>query len=312
MKVAAYTSSWNDKELVHRCLAAIRQQTFAPEKIVVVDNRSSDGTPMEAFPDDVTLICHLRNLGVAGAAATAMQFAMDCHCDWLWVFDQDSIPRHDALERLVELFHSVPPAERERIGVLASTTLLDAEHRHQLGHLLTASGHKVVRIPTGTRCFEADTTIWSGSMYNLTAVRRVGMPRFGTAGVWDDFNMDTGDLEFGWRIRQAGYSVLVCPASVVVHQIGSLSTTALFGRSFLTSHHPPLRRYLGTRNQVYFWLYLNRQRKLLPVLLFLTLRIANEMAHICVLERNRPRKLLACLVGAWDGLWRRTSRNYSP
>lgn len=312
IRVAAYTSSWNDKELVHRCLAAIRRQTFPVAKILVVDNRSSDGTPMEEFPEDVTLICHLRNLGVAGAAATALQCAMDDQCDWLWVFDQDSVPQQDALEKLIEQLLRVPPAERQRIGLLSSTTLLDAEHQHQLGHRLTPHGHKVVRIPAGTTCFEADTTIWSGSMYNLNAVRQVGLPRFGTAGVWDDFNMDTGDLEFGWRIKRAGYRVLVCPASIVVHQIGNLSTTVLWGRAFVTSHHSALRRYLGTRNQVYFWLYLNPDRKLLPALLFLTFRISNEILHICLLERNRWRKVQACVVGVWDGVWRRIARNYSP
>jgi rhamnosyltransferase len=312
IKVAAYTCSWNDKELVHRCLAAIRQQTYPVEKILVVDNRSSDGTPLEVFPDDVTLVCHMRNLGVGGGAASAIQFAIDCHCDWLWVLDQDSVPMQDALEQLIELFLSFPPAERGRIGLLSSTPQLDAENQYRLGHLLSPTGHHVVRIPEGTRFFEADANIWSGSMYNLNAVRQVGMPRFGAAGVWDDFNMDIGDLEFSWRIKRAGYRILVCPASTLVHKIGNLSTTVLWGRTFVTSNHSALRRYLSTRNWVYFRLYLNPDRKLLPVLLSLTWRIANEILHIGVLERNRRRKVRACIVGAWDGLRRRIGRNYSP
>jgi GT2 family glycosyltransferase len=302
MNVVAYTSSLNGKDSLARCVAALLEQTYLVREVIVVDNRSTDGTQRERFPDRVQLICHLRNLGTSGAAATAFEYALTQGYDWIWVLDQDSVPHQDALERLVRLYETLPPSLGNRVGVLSSVVLLGENTDLLLAHHITPGGGRLIPIDLARAYQEVDTTIWSGSMYRLEAVRRVGLPRFGLDGYWQDFALDMGDIEFGYRIKQAGYSVLVSPSSLIDHCLGDLTVSQVLGRRIHTSQHRAFRRYLAFRNMVYFWLYLNRERRLLPTTLFLGSRLCRTICAIVLIENQRGAKILACLRGVWDGL----------
>jgi rhamnosyltransferase len=305
MKIAAYTSSLNSKDALNACIQALLDQTYPVPEIIVVDNRSSDGTTLQAFPPQVTLLCHLRNLGTSGAAATAFEWALERNYDWLWVLDQDTIPRKDALEKLVARYESFDTESRHRVGILASLVILDPSAEFSIVHLLTARGTRHIRIPQDGEYRECDTTIWSGSLYNLDAVKRVGFPRFGTKGYWEDFCLDWGDLEFGYRIKRAGYRVIVEPKSVIGHRIGKVTQATVLGRKVFTSNHPPFRRYLSLRNMVYFWLYIHPERGVLTVIGSLLSTLGKTVATILLAEGDRRTKVWACLRGAWDGVFKR-------
>jgi GT2 family glycosyltransferase len=309
-KVAAYTSSLDDKRSLKRCIQAILDQTYPVAQIIVVDNRSSDGTTLEVFPDRVTFICHIRNLGTSGAAATAMEYALAENYGWLWVLDQDTIPRKNALEKLMDLYKSFDCEFQSQIGILGSSVILDPNEKMSFVHLLTSKGTKLLKVNPSKAYCECDTTIWSGSLYNLQAVKKVGLPRFGFRGYWEDFCLDWGDLEFGFRFKRAGYKVLVVPSSVIDHRIGRVTHGTLLGRKVFTSHHSPLRRYLSFRNMVYFWIYIHPARRLLPVIFFLGLTLGKTIMHILLMEKNRREKTWACLRGSWDGLCKNLHRRY--
>lgn len=216
----------------------------------------------------VTLICHLQNLGTSGAATTAFEYAVSKNYDWLWVMDQDSIPQNDALEKQMDLYHRFDPKLQSQIGVLGSLVFVHPSQDLSVLHLLTRRGTKLIKVNRNDDLCECDTTIWSGSLYNLKAVEQVGLPRYGVGGYWDDFCLDWGDLEFGYRIKRAGYKVIVNPKSIVYHNIGKVTHVTLLGRKLFTSNHLPFRRYLSFRNMVYFWIYLHPDRHLLPVVFF--------------------------------------------
>ena len=54
--VAAVVVTHNRKELLVRCLRAILDQTYAVDRIFVVDNASSDGTPQKLCVTSQTII----------------------------------------------------------------------------------------------------------------------------------------------------------------------------------------------------------------------------------------------------------------
>src|SRR5882724_3670296 len=84
-------------------MEALLRQTRPLEEIVIVDNGSSDGTSAliaERYPQ-VTLLRMAENLGVGGGLAAGLTYAaLEKHHDWVWTFDQDSVPNDDALEAL--------------------------------------------------------------------------------------------------------------------------------------------------------------------------------------------------------------------
>jgi len=97
--VVAIVVTRNRRELLEECLGAVLAQTHPPERVVVVDNVSSDGTPdmvRERFPS-VDLVVNPENVGVAGWNAG---FARGRGQLFL-VLDDDCYIRGDALKRAV-------------------------------------------------------------------------------------------------------------------------------------------------------------------------------------------------------------------
>jgi len=101
--VVAVVVTRNRRELLAECLGAVLAQTHPPDRVVVVDNVSSDGTPdmvRECFPD-VDLELLERNDGAAGGFHEGIRAGMERGGEWLWLMDDDTIPASDALEQLL-------------------------------------------------------------------------------------------------------------------------------------------------------------------------------------------------------------------
>jgi dTDP-4-dehydrorhamnose reductase len=102
----AVVYSYNRKELAAQCLAALQRQTVAPERIIFVDNGSTDGTQdylaAEGFLADPRLD-YVRledNTGAAGGLRTGITEAYRRGCAWAWVMDDDLICQPDTLAEL--------------------------------------------------------------------------------------------------------------------------------------------------------------------------------------------------------------------
>jgi rhamnosyltransferase len=311
MNIIAHICSTNRQTSVRRIIDALLKQTFPVREIVVVDNRSSDGTQFAEFPAKVTLICHLHNLGPGGAAATGIEYALANNYDWIWILDDDSVPRVDSLEKLVDLYQSVDSRARNTIGVLSCSQVLLPSSELYLGRLVTPGGLRIPKVDSRQANWECDITIWSGSLVRVDAVRATGLPRCGTKGYWEDFGFDYGDIEFFYRVRKAGFRILFDRSSILDHQLGETKQIRIFGHALLsTTNHSPERRYLYFRNLVYFWLYLYPQRNWFTLALWFGHRLTATMLRILLIEENSGHKLWACLRGVWDGSRRKLRTRY--
>src|SRR4051812_21871133 len=131
--VFAVVYSYNRKELAGQCLASLQAQTVAPERIVFVDNGSTDGTREHlariGMLDDARLdYARLeRNPGAAGGLRTGITEAYERGCAWAWVMDDDVICEPGTLAELQRAFaeNFASPAE---LGFLVSS-LVDAKGR---------------------------------------------------------------------------------------------------------------------------------------------------------------------------------------
>lgn len=98
MRILGHIHTFNDEEVIDGTLAALLEQTYPLEEIILVDNASTDATLKRSFPDKVTIIRHEKNLGTSGTVITGFKYALSKNFDWIWVFDADSVPQKDALE----------------------------------------------------------------------------------------------------------------------------------------------------------------------------------------------------------------------
>jgi len=105
--VSAVVLSFNRRDEILRCLASLKEQTYRPMEIVVLDNASSDGSAdavREAFPD-VHLILMPRNYGDWEGRDIA---AANCRGEYLFSLDDDATAEKDTVEKLVARMKSEP------------------------------------------------------------------------------------------------------------------------------------------------------------------------------------------------------------
>ena len=307
-KIRGYIGAYH--EGIDGSLKALVDQTYPLDEILVVDNGSTQWFLKGPFPDRVTLIRNKENLGPSGAITTAFEYAMKWNYDWIWVLDADSVPHKDSLEKLIRLYESFDSATQNQIGILSCSQVLIPTTRMMQGRRLTSSGPRPPRIDTDLLYCECDAIIWSGCLYKMEAITKVGMPRCGKSGYWEDLGHDYGDMEFSYRIKKAGFRILVHRFSFLDHPVGQSKGIRFFGKQFLSTNHPPSRRYLFFRNLVFFWLYLFPNKNWIGLSIWFVYRLSATIFKILLVEDEVAPKISACFRGSWDGLRKNLNHLY--
>ncbi|MBN2395329.1 MAG: glycosyltransferase [Candidatus Atribacteria bacterium] len=106
-QIAAIVVTFNRKELLSNCIQSLKNQTLLPNKILIIDNASNDGTDViceEKFRDD-PLVDYIRlpkNIGGAGGFYSGIEKAFSYGYDFFWLMDDDGVPDSDQLKVLLE------------------------------------------------------------------------------------------------------------------------------------------------------------------------------------------------------------------
>ena len=117
--------TYNRKRLLVDCLEALARQTRPVERVVLVDNASTDGTEEHVRASglgerlEIDYLRLRRNGGGAEGFHYGVRAALETGCDWLWLMDDDCEPRGDCLERLLDS----EPAGEETTAVLAPVVI---------------------------------------------------------------------------------------------------------------------------------------------------------------------------------------------
>jgi rhamnopyranosyl-N-acetylglucosaminyl-diphospho-decaprenol beta-1,3/1,4-galactofuranosyltransferase len=233
-KVAAVVVTFNRKALLVECLRALLAQTTPLERILVVDNASTDGTGdmlrdtglMDA--PSVRYIHLDRNTGGAGGFHAGMQAAYDEGHDWLWLMDDDAEPALDALA------HMAPYFGREDISALApmvtDAAWVDEYVEPHRGMRLDGEIAGVVRPLAAAETVGRDTLAithcsFVGPLFPRRTIDKVGLP-------FAEFFIHYDDYEYVQRARKAGPVLLVMAAKIAHKE--ARNTDRLQTKSFLT------------------------------------------------------------------------------
>lgn len=299
VRVLAHIHTFNDADIIDRTIEAVRRQTRPVDGILVVDNASTDGTLNQPSIKHAKVLLHQGNLGTSGAVITGMQFALDHGYDWIWIFDADSMPDPDALEKLLSLYADWPPSVQGETGFLACLPRDHRDGRPHHGQLFARRGIEIVTPPSEVGHYPCHITIWSGSLYRLTAVRRTGLPN-------PDYVLDWGETEYAYRVMKAGYKGYMHQDSVLRHNIrGASSLTKhkikLGPAKIVFFEFPAIRCYYMCRNAFYFVLYdaAEGRFRLLSVYGVQMLLLATTFL---LRPLNHGKQIGACFRGIWHGL----------
>jgi rhamnosyltransferase len=299
MRVLAHIHTFNDADIIGQTIAAVGRQTHPVDEILVVDNASTDATLEQPAVRNTTVLRHAENQGTSGAVHSGFRYALEHGYDWIWVFDADSLPAPDALEKLLDLYAGWPESMRDEIGFLACLHYNVQDKVPREGGLFTRDGFAMGKPVADERHYLCHHTIWSGCLYRVAAIRRIGLPN-------PDYVLDWGEYEYGYRVMKAGYKSFIYQDAVLQHNIRghtsiTMSEMKIGPMKFTVFEFAPIRCYYTCRNMVYFVLYDFAERRLRlarrigrPLLMF--------VLGFVLRPRHHGKQIAACLRGLWHGV----------
>jgi rhamnopyranosyl-N-acetylglucosaminyl-diphospho-decaprenol beta-1,3/1,4-galactofuranosyltransferase len=207
--IAVVFASYNRREVALECVRRLRAQTRPPERVVIADNASSDGSSeaLRGFGWDAVEVLETGgNFGNAGAVQRAMDHAFAKGADAVWILDDDSWPRPGALAAMLEGWNPDvvchPLQEDPKTG----------RFTWPLQVVTDDGGAKLVwdadELPAGERI--RSRGVWTGALIS----KRV---RDATGPVNGDLFIRGEDEEYPWRIERAGFSTEAVTAAVMDH-----------------------------------------------------------------------------------------------
>lgn len=293
LSIASVTVVYNGANVLRQHLQGLQRQSRELDEIVVVDNASADGSGTllaKEYPQ-ATVLPLAQNTGVGGGLCAGLAYAaLQKRHDWVWIFDQDSIPEPDALERLIEGLQYLEQRE-DQTAVLAPVCV--HPQTGMTAHGLAWRGARLV--PTAgdpdRHVTKVDSVISSGSLIRREALEVAGLPR-------EDFFMDFVDHEHCLRFRRYGFEIAVVRDSRLQHAQGEPSRFSFLGRTKYWSDHVPWREYYMTRNEIFtMWKYYPRW----SVKGLLLYRLARHAAGILLFGKRKLDCINMMCRGIADG-----------
>lgn len=291
--IASVTTAYNGAHALVGNLDALIGQSHPLHEIIVVDNASTDGTHalLAAQYPQVTVLRMPQNLGTGGALAAGLAYAaLEKRHDWVWMFDQDSVPAPDALEAMLAEVQGLGD-EASDIGMLAAIAV--DENMETSSTPWFWRNRFVKPLPELLRqpVLLTDLVITSGSMVRYQVVEDIGLPR-------TDFFIDFVDYEYCLRARKRGYKIAVITRAKLRHEVGKVHKLHFLGRTHIWSEHHPFREYYYSRNLAYsvWWLYPNFAAKG-----FLLLHLMRHAIGVLLFGPGRLDSLKKIVQGFADG-----------
>ncbi|MGD1081464.1 MAG: glycosyltransferase [Candidatus Sulfotelmatobacter sp.] len=245
ISIASVTVAYNGANVLSRHLDAVKRQTRRIDEIVVVNNASTDDTLtlLAARYPEITVLNLSENGGVGGGLAAGLNYAaITKKYDWVWLFDQDSVPLVNGLEVLLAGLRHLDESE-ESTAILAPVNI-HPETKMTCPGFSWRGGRLRTTPELNQHITFVDSVISSGTLIRREAVEAVGLPRA-------DFFMDFVDHEHCLRLRRHGFRIAVVRDSLLHHVHGDPSKFKILGRTKYWTDHVPWREYYMTRNEIF-------------------------------------------------------------
>lgn len=282
--------NWNGGSLLDDCLTQLSRQTRTPDRVLLMDNGSTDGSAARAalFPS-VTVRLLGENLGFAAANNRALA---ECDTDFVALLNPDAIPDTNWLEMLMEAADQNP-----RVAAFGSKQMMAGQvgildgigDAYHMSGMVWRNGYGRAERTSDNIAREIFSACAGAALYRRDALME--------AGAFDeDYFCYVEDVDLGFRLRLLGKSCMYIPTAVVSH-VGSASAG---GR------RSDFSVYFGRRNLI--WTFIKNMPGPL-LLLFLPLHILMNAASIIrFVLLGRGKSILRAELDAVSGIpkmWRK-------
>ncbi len=242
-KLAIIIINWNSLELTSDTLKALQHCSFKDFDVVLVDNGSGDGSG-EALQKDFPEVIHLSspvNVGFTGGNNIGMNYALENGYDYIMLLNNDVDADPGFLEPLISRMEADP-----QMGAIQPLIMF-----HHNRNLVWNAGGKYLRwigvsktltdLPQMTSPSKTDWITGCAFMIKSEVLRKVGL-------LEEKYFIYHEDVDLSLRIRNAGYSLWIDPASVIYHIAGMSQKAKTKGKEGFVS---PKVHYLNARNRIW-------------------------------------------------------------
>ena len=228
MKIAVIVVNWNAGDWLRRCLDSIAAQERRPDRVLVVDNASTDGSLEAAlrFHPRVEALRLDANVGFAAANNRAIAACADC--DLVALLNPDAFAAPAWLARLEAAAERHPEhaSFASQIRLASDDRLLDgAGDVYHVSGLAWRAGHGMPA-PASDAPREVFAPCAAAALYRRGALEDTG-------GFDETYFCYLEDVDLGFRLRLRGHRSLYVPEALV-HHVGSGTTGR--GSDFSTYH----------------------------------------------------------------------------
>lgn len=209
---------WNNSTVTVECLESLRKVTYSNKRIILIDNGSTDGSLQEIRKwieqnkegDSIDIIPLENNRGFTGGNNVGIEFALRNNADYVLLLNNDTIVTPDFLSTLIET----------------------ASQNNNIG----AAGCKITYYPATSKIWFNGGRIdyFRGAFYGINKDSEGIKPSdfitgctmllpasvLKKVGILDErFFLGTEDIDLSYRIKDAGYKLLVNSDAVIHHKV---------------------------------------------------------------------------------------------
>lgn len=287
MRVAAVVVTYNRSELLQKTLAALEAQSYAPARVLVIDNASTDDTQkvLRARENRVPLEVYrlAKNGGGAGGFYFGMKTAYEDGYDAFWVMDDDTLPRPDALLELVSKLQAASEFRGGAMPSYAASMVLWTDGNACQMNYPTARWEWPQNLAAHTPWIDLDCTSFVSCLVTREAVTECGLPH-------PEFFIWFDDAEYTYRLAKWRSGIFV-PDSIADH-LTPENRAVFWGevteKNFWKYAH-------GARNQVSTAIMLRKPR----ILSDLVFGLLQGLRHCDAPLLLRIRLVWAAISGLW-------------
>jgi GT2 family glycosyltransferase len=281
-KVFVVIPNWNLKNDTIMCIQSILAGSYAPKRIIVVDNGSSDGSVKvisKYFGKAIDIIVNEENVGFAAAVNKGVKYALSQGADWVLILNNDTIVAPDMLEQLMAVATCRPD-----IGILSPAIFCynQPDRIWRLGDRHPSWSPIPFKVPANVLRTEkvllpVDYVTGCGMLVRREVFQAIGMFDEG-------YFMYYEDADFCRRAKRAGFYIACVPTARMWHKI-----------SGSTWRDVSYQRYLKTRSRVKFY------RRYLSLLALGYLFLSILCAILINALRGNKKSVWAYVKGFYDG-----------
>ena len=242
--------NWNSGQYLKKCLQNLKDQTLSPNRVIVVDNASTDGSMDDLEHDfrDWEFIRLESNTGFARANNLAVNKVENC--DWIAFLNPDAFVRPDWLEKLMLAIEKFPEVKLFGSHMLGyGNGLIDGT-----GDIYHVSG-VAWRRDYGMQC--STVSRQTGEVFSpCAAASLISREVFIEVGGFDEhFFCYNEDVDLSFRLRLIGHRCIYISDAVVEH-VGSATTSRYSDFAIYHGQRNLVWSYFRNMPGVWFWIYL--------------------------------------------------------